>query len=134
MLRAMQAQCETIEGVEACSFDNFSMRTNYGALDRIQGGQGAKLDVTNWCRLGLPRHLVSPGFNAQQILAAPGGIFRRLSKSAFCNLFRLNHPAVTNNKEQRWVRFMRECESGTMFRRPDYVSDWKAEFTYFSPI
>ena len=130
--RELQEHAETIVGVECCMFDNFSMKTNYGALDRVQGGQGARLDVTNWCRMGVPQSLVPPGFNARQIFA--GGIFRRLSRSAFCNLFRLNHPEILRNKEARWVLFFRQCEAGTMFSRPDYVSDWKAEFTYFEPI
>ena len=82
--------------------------------------------------MGVPSHLVPPGFDARQIFN--GGIFRRLSKSRFCNLFRLNHPEIVSNKEKRWVKFMRECDAGTMFRRPNYVSDWKAEFTYFEPI
>ena len=130
--RAQQIQVPTIPGVEGCMFDNFSMKTNYGAYDRAGGGQGAKLDMTNWARMAIPASLAPAGFDAKAILLA--GIFNVLSMSNFRNLFRLNHPEIVANKEARWVFFMRACDSGTMFSRPNYVATWRAIFTFFEPM
>ena len=113
-------------------FDNFTMKTNYGAYDRAGAGAGAKLDMTNWCRMAVPRLLAPAGFNASAIFA--GGIFRSLSISRFRDSFRLNHPDIASNKASRWVTFVRACQSGTMFTRPHYISTWRAQFTYFTPM
>lgn len=62
------------------------------------------------------------------------GIFVKLSLKQFSQLFRLNHPDVRRNKEQRWATYTRATESGTLFARPPYVSSWRAEFAYHAPI
>lgn len=59
---------EVLDGVSACMFDNLTIRVGYKSY-ATQTSAGFRLDMTNWVRMPVPKHVGAANFNAAQICA-----------------------------------------------------------------
>ena len=123
---------DPLQGVAVVTFDNLSMQVDYSSYVR-EGEGGHRLDMTNWFSVRIPRMLAAPTFDAQAIFKQ--GIFRSdLSLDSFCRSFYLNHPDITKNQRERWVRFLHAAANGRLLTRPSISPQWQPYKIYHEPM
>ena len=129
------AQYETVNGLSAAIFDNFTIQVGYGSYATIEK-KGERYDMTNWATVDLPA-TVAPGCTPQTLSAMRGqGFFRRdLSLSAFARSFSVVAPDIVANQNERWRNFLQLAEARQLDARPPFDQPFPAtHFIWRPPI
>ena len=153
------ANDDTLPGVGACMFDNYTRRVNYKSKATTESS-GYRLDMTNSCSMAVPRHCANAQFDAMAVgkcllpcptpvlhacipLAFPERIFivncaadnplvPRISMAGFISLFLRNNQRIIANQNARFARYLRNAQD--MHNRPTTRPTWKAHMTYHPPM
>ena len=128
-------QYETLDGISAAIFDNFTIQVGYGSYATIDK-KGERFDMTNWATVNLPRQ-VAPGCTPQALAAIRGrAMFSTdISLSAFARSFSLVAPDIVANQHERWRNFLQLADAGRLDERPSFNHPFPAtHFQWRTPI
>ena len=120
-----------VRAVHCTVFDNYTRRCLYKS--HVSAGEGGyRLDMTNWGIMRVPQRLLPSNFDGRDIF---NNLFRSdISLSTFIGYFAWNNLQIIQNKQSRFVRFMKAAATGELLKRPDYKSDWVCEFEWQRPM
>ena len=120
-----------IQAVTFTVFDNYTRRCLYKS--QVAGGEGGySLDMTNWGTLRVPLRLLPMNFDGEDVFR---NLFRSyISMRSFVASFSWNSPAISMNKEARFVRFLKASTTGELFSRPNTTPSWVCDIDWASPI